>query len=75
MVSFYLLYLSLPFTSCSGYICISLPQSRLEALDIPMMVAHNEETNKTAYTVTVDYNKGLILGSLVQVAVDCMLKV
>ncbi|CED84568.1 -dihydroxy-2-butanone 4-phosphate synthase [Phaffia rhodozyma] len=46
----------------SGYICISLPQSRLEALDIPMMVARNEETNQTAYTVTVDYNKGTTTG-------------
>lgn len=39
----------------SGYICISLPKSRLDELDIPMMVAHNQEANKTAYTVTVDY--------------------
>lgn len=47
-----------PLPSPSGYICISLPSSRLEELDIPMMVAHNEETNKTAYTVTVDYKIG-----------------
>ncbi|KAL7417574.1 3,4-dihydroxy-2-butanone 4-phosphate synthase [Mrakia frigida] len=46
----------------SGYICISLPATRLEALDIPMMVAHNEETNKTAYTVTVDYKIGTTTG-------------
>ena len=40
---------------CSGYICISLPAERLEALEVPMMVAQNEDPHRTAYTVTVDY--------------------
>ena len=42
----------------SGYICISLPGERLEALSIPMMVPQNEERHRTAYTVTVDYKHG-----------------
>jgi hypothetical protein len=43
----------------SGYICISLPGERLEALSIPMMVPQNEERHRTAYTVTVDYKHGM----------------
>jgi 3,4-dihydroxy-2-butanone 4-phosphate synthase len=42
----------------SGYVCISLPQERLDALKIPMMVPQNEDKHKTAYTVTVDYKHG-----------------
>ena len=42
----------------SGYICVSLPGDRLEALSIPMMVPQNEERHRTAYTITVDYKHG-----------------
>lgn len=49
----------LPYTlTHSGYICISLPGERLEALSIPMMVPQNEERHRTAYTITVDYKHG-----------------
>ncbi|KAI9571723.1 3,4-dihydroxy-2-butanone 4-phosphate synthase [Boletus coccyginus] len=46
----------------SGYICISLPGKRLEELCIPMMVPHNQERHRTAYTVTVDYKHGTTTG-------------
>ncbi|KDR80562.1 hypothetical protein GALMADRAFT_240872 [Galerina marginata CBS 339.88] len=46
----------------SGYICISLPADRLEALEIPMMVPDNQERHRTAYTVTVDYKHGTTTG-------------
>lgn len=46
----------------SGYICIALPGERLEELDIPMMVPDNQDRNKTAYTVTVDYRHGTTTG-------------
>lgn len=42
----------------SGYICIALPAERLEELEVPMMVAQNEDPHRTAYTVTVDYKYG-----------------
>jgi hypothetical protein len=45
----------------SGYICISLPEERLNELEIPMMVPENQERHKTAYTITVDYKHGLFL--------------
>jgi 3,4-dihydroxy 2-butanone 4-phosphate synthase len=44
----------------SGYICISLPEERLNKLEIPMMVPNNQERHKTAYTVTVDYKHGVL---------------
>ncbi|KAF9234983.1 3,4-dihydroxy-2-butanone 4-phosphate synthase-domain-containing protein [Melanogaster broomeanus] len=46
----------------SGYICISLPEKRLNELGIPMMVPHNQERHRTAYTVTVDYKHGTTTG-------------
>ncbi|SGY32558.1 BQ5605_C002g01381 [Microbotryum silenes-dioicae] len=46
----------------SGYICICLPAQRLEELDIKMMVEDNQDKNKTAYTVTVDYRHGTTTG-------------
>ncbi|KAJ3571916.1 hypothetical protein NP233_g3428 [Leucocoprinus birnbaumii] len=42
----------------SGYICCAVPGSRLEELQIPMMVPDNQERHRTAYTVTVDYKHG-----------------
>ncbi|KAF8587879.1 3,4-dihydroxy-2-butanone 4-phosphate synthase [Ramaria rubella] len=46
----------------SGYVCISLPPSRLEQLEIPMMVQNNQERHRTAYAVTVDYKQGTTTG-------------
>lgn len=46
----------------SGYICISLPEERLNELEIPMMVPENQERHKTAYTITVDYKHGTTTG-------------
>lgn len=43
----------------SGYICCALPGSRLDELEIPMMVPENQERHRTAYTVTVDYKHGM----------------
>jgi 3,4-dihydroxy-2-butanone 4-phosphate synthase len=42
----------------SGYICIAMPGEALERLDLPLMVTHNTETFRTAYTITVDYSIG-----------------
>jgi len=38
-----------------GLICVAMEGERLDELDIPLMVAHNTETLKTAFTVSVDY--------------------
>lgn len=38
----------------SGLICVPMPAARTIELDLPQMVAHNEDPRATAYTVSVD---------------------
>ena len=45
-----------------GLICVAMEGSRLDALDIPLMVPRNTEYLKTAFTVSVDYIPGTTTG-------------
>lgn len=45
-----------------GLVCIAMEGERLDALGIPLMVPHNTEYLKTAFTVSVDYIKGTTTG-------------
>lgn len=38
----------------SGYLCAPMPADRADRLDLPPMVAHNQDWRGTAYTVSVD---------------------
>ncbi len=49
-------------THARGLICIAMEGERLDALDIPLMVPNNTESQKTAFTVSVDYLKGTTTG-------------
>jgi 3,4-dihydroxy 2-butanone 4-phosphate synthase/GTP cyclohydrolase II len=46
----------------SGVICAPLTGDRLDELDIPLMVSHNTEAQRTAFTYTVDYRHGTSTG-------------
>lgn len=46
----------------SGLVCVALPEARLEALQLPLMVAENNESQRTAFTVSVDYRHGTTSG-------------
>ena len=46
----------------SGVVCVSLLPSRLEALQLPLMVANNAESQSTAFTITTDYRFGTSTG-------------
>jgi len=46
----------------SGVICVPLTGERLDALELPMMVAQNTETHRTAFTVSVDARYGTTTG-------------
>src|SRR5205085_2041502 len=46
----------------SGVICIPLTGDRLDALDMPPMVSENTESQRTAFTVSVDYRHGTTTG-------------
>ena len=46
----------------SGYICAPMPNDLADRLDLPLMVAHNEDRLRTAYTITVDATEGVTTG-------------
>lgn len=46
----------------SGIICAPLEGGRLDELDLPMMVETNTESQKTAFTISVDYRHGTTTG-------------
>src|SRR5689334_4261581 len=46
----------------SGVICQPLLPERLDDLDLPLMVTNNTESNRTAFTVSVDARNGTTTG-------------
>src|SRR6266576_5036049 len=46
----------------SGVICAPLTGDRLDALDLPPMVQENTESQRTAFTVSVDFRHGTTTG-------------
>src|SRR2546430_14526160 len=46
----------------SGVICVPLTGDRLDGLDLPPMVSENTESQRTAFTVSVDYRHGTTTG-------------
>ncbi|KAJ3077121.1 hypothetical protein HDU98_008557 [Podochytrium sp. JEL0797] len=45
-----------------GVICVPMRGDRLDALKLPMMVVNNEDSLKTAYTISVDFKHGTTTG-------------
>ncbi|WP_323390330.1 3,4-dihydroxy-2-butanone-4-phosphate synthase [Myxococcus qinghaiensis] len=46
----------------SGIVCMPMLADRLDALRLPQMVADNNESHRTAFTVSVDYRHGTTTG-------------
>ena len=46
----------------SGVICVPLTPERADQLDLPLMVTANTESQRTAFTVSVDYRHGTTTG-------------
>jgi 3,4-dihydroxy 2-butanone 4-phosphate synthase/GTP cyclohydrolase II len=46
----------------SGLICASITNERADELDLPLMVERNTESQRTAFTVTVDFRSGTTTG-------------
>ncbi len=46
----------------SGLICAAITERRADELELPLMVEHNTEAHKTAFTVTVDAVEGTTTG-------------
>jgi 3,4-dihydroxy 2-butanone 4-phosphate synthase/GTP cyclohydrolase II len=46
----------------SGVICVPMPATMLDRLEIPLMTPHNRDKMRTAYTVSVDARDGVSTG-------------
>jgi len=46
----------------TGILCVAMTQERARTLKLPLMVGENEDSKKTAFTVSVDYKPGLTTG-------------
>ncbi|MDO4613860.1 MAG: 3,4-dihydroxy-2-butanone-4-phosphate synthase [Actinomycetaceae bacterium] len=46
----------------SGYLCAPMTNERADALDLPVMVPHNEDPKRTCYTITCDAASGVTTG-------------
>jgi 3,4-dihydroxy 2-butanone 4-phosphate synthase/GTP cyclohydrolase II len=46
----------------SGYLCAPITAERADELDLPLMVAQNTESQRTAFLITVDYRHGTTTG-------------
>lgn len=46
----------------TGIVCLSLPEKKLQALDLPQMVTRNTSGMGTAFTVSIEARKGVTTG-------------
>lgn len=46
----------------SGVICVPMTDARARELHLPLMVKNNQDTKRTAFTVTVDVKEGITTG-------------
>lgn len=46
----------------SGIICLPIEGERLDALELPMMVARNTDVRRTAFTISIDAKEGTTTG-------------
>lgn len=46
----------------SGVLCVAMTETRSRELHLPLMVKHNQDTKRTAFTVTVDVKHGISTG-------------
>ncbi|NJB66851.1 3,4-dihydroxy 2-butanone 4-phosphate synthase [Desulfobaculum xiamenense] len=47
---------------CSGIVCLCLPEDKVRALGLPMMVEHNRSQYQTAFTVSIEAAEGVTTG-------------
>ncbi|MGN1393358.1 MAG: 3,4-dihydroxy-2-butanone-4-phosphate synthase [Succinivibrionaceae bacterium] len=47
---------------CSGIVCLCMPESKMEALKLPQMVADNTSSYGTAFTITIEAKRGVTTG-------------
>lgn len=55
-------WLALTIRHSSGFLCAPMTNERANELDLPLMVEHNQDSRRTAYTVSVDAAEGVSTG-------------
>jgi 3,4-dihydroxy-2-butanone 4-phosphate synthase len=46
----------------SGVVCVAVTEARADSLELPLMVPDNSESQRTAFTVSVDFRHGTTTG-------------
>jgi 3,4-dihydroxy-2-butanone 4-phosphate synthase len=46
----------------SGVVCVAITEARANSLELPLMVPENNESQRTAFTVSVDFRHGTTTG-------------
>jgi 3,4-dihydroxy-2-butanone 4-phosphate synthase len=54
--------LSFMLRHTSGVVCVALTEARADELELPLMVPENSESQRTAFTVSVDFRYGTTTG-------------
>jgi len=54
--------MALLIRECSGIVCLCLPPEKLDELNIPMMVTHNESKFQTNFTISIEAKEGVTTG-------------
>jgi 3,4-dihydroxy 2-butanone 4-phosphate synthase len=54
--------MALMIRECSGIVCLCLPDAALRRLELPPMVARNENRHGTAFTVSIEAREGVTTG-------------
>jgi len=54
--------MALLIRECSGIVCLCLPPEKLDELELPMMVAHNESKFQTNFTISIEAKENVTTG-------------
>jgi len=54
--------MALLIRECSGIVCLCLPEAKVRALKLPMMVESNSSRYQTAFTVSIEAAEGVTTG-------------
>jgi 3,4-dihydroxy 2-butanone 4-phosphate synthase len=54
--------MALLIRECSGIVCLCMPEERIGALDLPMMVENNSSRFQPAFTVSIEAAEGVTTG-------------
>ena len=47
---------------CSGIVCLCLPPQKVDELELPMMVSHNQSKFQTGFTISIEAKEGVTTG-------------